>query len=282
MTGPRANRIESKLLAVDLDGTLVSRDGGVVQSDVRAIRRLRAAGVVVTIATGRTPVGTLHVAQNLKLEGPCVCIDGAMVVDMVTGAVLRHRALGGGPTAALARALEAFPHVTATVLIGNIAIIDEGGSMMERVARSWSPTVEQIPRLLGHECWRSEQGITAGAVIGLREQVRTIGERLAEHELTLTHFDIPQHAGISSLMIHGKGVSKGDGLAWLAKHHGHTVHETVTVGDWLNDVSMLQVAAQSFAMAHAPDAVKAAAKHVLKASRGGGAIAEIAARVWLL
>jgi Cof subfamily protein (haloacid dehalogenase superfamily) len=250
--------------------------------DIAAIRRLRAAGVVVTIATGRTPAGTLHVARNLSLSGPCVCTDGAMVVDMETSEVLRHQTLGSAATTAVAGAIGAFPDVRATVLIGSTVVLDEGGSMLERVARSWSPVLEQTPILLDHACWQSDDGITAGAVIGLADQISTIAERLDDQPLQITHFEVTRYDGISSLIIHPEGVSKGDGLAWLAQHHGCELADTVAVGDWLNDVSMLEAAPRSFAMAHAPERVKSAAKHVLEATRGGGAIAEIAERVWSL
>lgn len=247
-----------------------------------AIARLREAGVIVTIATGRTPAGTLHVAQNLDLRGPCVCTDGAMIVDMQSGDELLHRTLGATATASVGRAIAAFPHVAATVLVGSTVVLDERGNLLERVAQSWSPVVEHTPRLLDHGCWRSDAGITAAAVIGLSEQIAAVAEQLREHPVSITQFDVPRHDGVSSVIVHPENVSKGSGLAWLANHHGLDVRDTVTVGDWLNDVSMLEAAPVSFAMSHAPQRVQEAAKHVLAASRTGGAIAEIARRVWAL
>lgn len=249
-------------------------------SDVRAIERLRAAGVVVTIATGRTPAATLHVAADLELSGPGVCTDGAMIVELTDGDVLRHRTVGSVATVALAEAIGAFPHVAATVLLGSTVVLDERGGILERVAASWSPLVDRTTRLLDHPCWEHPEGITAAAVIGLSAQIARIVEILTEQPLALTHFEVTRFEGLSSLIIHGDGVSKGDGLRWLAAHHGKSVDETVTVGDWLNDVPMLELAPRSFAMAHAPARVKRAAKHVLDATREGGAIAEIARRVW--
>ena len=241
----------------------------------------RDAGVHVAIATGRTPAGALHVARNLKLRGPGVCTDGAMVVDMDSGEVLVHRTLGGAPTASIAEALGLFPHVTATVLLGSTVLLDGRGSMLERVARSWSPVLEEVPNLLDHACWASDDGVTAGAIIGLDEQIRSIVEQLSEQPLQLNHFEVTQYPGISSLIFHAEGVSKASGLATVAEHHGLTVCDTVTVGDWLNDIPMLEAAPISFAMGHAPDRVKTAAKHVLEADGlTGGAIAELADRVW--
>ena len=72
-------------------------------------------------------------------------------------------------------------------------------------------------------------------------------------------------------------------LGHIAKHYGATLEETVAVGDWVNDVSMLRVAGKSFAMAQAPDEVKDAAHEVLDADVWeGGGIAEAAERAGML
>ncbi len=270
------------LLVVDLDGTLVLRDGSVHEDDVRAIARLRDAGVTVTIATGRTPAATLHVAESLGLGGPGVCTDGAMLIQLHDGLVLRHETLGAAPTRALQRAVAPLSHVALAVLVENTVILDDRASLLETVARAWSPTIERTDRVLGHRAWQRPDGITAAVVVGLRDEIAAVVAALASEPLAVTHFEVTRFEGLSSLIVHGHGVSKGAGLRWLAEHHQKTLEETVAVGDWLNDVPMLELAARSFAMAHAPERVKRAARHVLKATREGGAIAEIAALVWSL
>jgi hydroxymethylpyrimidine pyrophosphatase-like HAD family hydrolase len=70
---------------------------------------------------------------------------------------------------------------------------------------------------------------------------------------------------------------------WLAAHYGVALEDVVAVGDWLNDVPMLKRAGQSFAMAQAPEEVRAAAKHLLKADiLTGGGVAEAAERAGLI
>ena len=59
-----------KLLALDVDGTLVRRDNSIHDGDLLAVRRLRAAGVPVTIATGRLYSGTRDVALRIGVSGP--------------------------------------------------------------------------------------------------------------------------------------------------------------------------------------------------------------------
>ena len=68
-----------KLLALDVDGTLVRRDGSIHPEDGAAVGRLAASGVPVTIVTGRMYSGTQHVARSLRLGGPIACVGDPRV-----------------------------------------------------------------------------------------------------------------------------------------------------------------------------------------------------------
>ena len=67
-----------KLLAVDLDGTVLSRDGVPHAIDRAAIARLRDHGVPTTIVTGRLYSGSREIARTLGIEGPIACVDGSV------------------------------------------------------------------------------------------------------------------------------------------------------------------------------------------------------------
>jgi HAD superfamily hydrolase (TIGR01484 family) len=86
-----------------------------------------------------------------------------------------------------------------------------------------------------------------------------------------------------AVLVRAAGIDKGTGIEWLARHYGISLDEVITVGDWLNDVPMLERAGLSFAMAQAPEDVKRAADVVLDSDHEtGGAIAEVARRAGLL
>src|SRR4051794_40497367 len=68
-----------RLLALDVDGTLLRSDGTVADADRRAITTALARGIAVTLATGRLSSSTLPVARALALEIPLVCADGAVL-----------------------------------------------------------------------------------------------------------------------------------------------------------------------------------------------------------
>jgi hydroxymethylpyrimidine pyrophosphatase-like HAD family hydrolase len=83
------------------------------------------------------------------------------------------------------------------------------------------------------------------------------------------------------MVARSSGGTKATALAWIADHYKVSVAETVCVGDWLNDLPMLQSAGRSFAMGQAPADVKHNATDVLeKTIATGGGIAEAIARAF--
>src|SRR5580698_9736551 len=95
-----------KLLALDVDGTLVRRDGSIHPEDEAAVGRLVASGVPVTIVTGRLYSGTRHVARALRLRGPIACVDGSQIVDLRDDTPLFYRSIAGDDAALLRDVLE--------------------------------------------------------------------------------------------------------------------------------------------------------------------------------
>jgi hypothetical protein len=92
---------------------------------------------------------------------------------------------------------------------------------------------------------------------------------------------LPRSSGKHALLVRAAGANKGTALAELCRHAGCSLAEAVAVGDWINDVPMFEVAGRSFAMASAPDAVRAKATDVLASMAGsGGGIAEAIRRSW--
>ena len=68
-----------KLLALDLDGTLLNSRGDIPEKNIEAIRQAEETGVLVTIATGRRFRDALPVAEQLKLNAPVICHNGALL-----------------------------------------------------------------------------------------------------------------------------------------------------------------------------------------------------------
>src|SRR6185295_12199992 len=74
-----------RLLALDLDGTLLRADQRVDDRDIAAIAELQAAGVTVTIVTGRLHSGATGAARACAIEGAIACMEGSHLIELATG-----------------------------------------------------------------------------------------------------------------------------------------------------------------------------------------------------
>ena len=108
------------LLAVDLDGTLLDLEGRPHVGDVAAIRAALAAGIRVTIVTGRLYSGTRAVVEQLGLSGAVGCADGSHLVDARDHTTLLHIAVQGQSARSLRGAFER--HRPATFVFARDAI----------------------------------------------------------------------------------------------------------------------------------------------------------------
>ncbi|MEZ4441528.1 MAG: HAD family hydrolase [Polyangiaceae bacterium] len=264
-----------RLLAIDLDGTLVRRDGSIAREDRVALAALQQHGVAIVVATGRLYAGARSVLDELGLAGVQICADGAQLCDYPNGPIQSHSLR---PTAAALREILAPSGLSTLVLADDRVLLDGRSAGLRRFAANISPIIEEIDDVRAASLWEREPGpvavVTLGAVVDIDEAERA----LATQPLEVLRYDLPADTGMSSLTVRAGGVSKASGLRAAAEARGLTLAETAAVGDWLNDISMLEAARVSFAMQHAPDIVKHAADVTLEASRrSGGAIAEIAA-----
>jgi hydroxymethylpyrimidine pyrophosphatase-like HAD family hydrolase len=267
-----------KLLAVDLDGTLLDPRGEPHESDVRALLAAAGAGVTVSIVTGRLYSGTRPTAERLLLKGPVACADGSHLVRAGDHVTLVHHAIRGRHALAMRDGLLA--HGAATFLFARDAIVhDASGEDFLAYVRTWSNDIRRADRLHEHELWHDVDGITAAVAVGTGPQISGTFESIRTglgDAAQLAMFQIRRVPGMWGLVARASGGTKGTALRWIAEHHGYAPDETVAVGDWLNDLPMMRAAGRSYAMGQAPDEVKEIATGVLaETSETGGGVARV-------
>jgi Cof subfamily protein (haloacid dehalogenase superfamily) len=266
-----------KLLAVDLDGTLLARSGLPHEADVTALCAARDAGVVVTILTGRLIAGTRAAAAALGLNGPIGCADGAHIVDAKTEQTLLHKTIRAEAAGRLQ------PHfvrsaVSTFLFVGDTVVHDDAGDPHLGYVSGWSERLLRVPNVFEHTAWGDDTGLTAVVAVGdersIRQTAEAVASQLADHAQVLS-FSLSQ-GGSWGLIARSAGVSKGTALRFIADHAGVAMADTVVVGDWLNDLPMFEAAGRSYAMGQSPDAVRRAATDVLaETSLTGGGIARV-------
>jgi hypothetical protein len=269
-----------RLLALDLDGTLLRSDHEVDPRDRAAIAALRREGVIITIITGRMHSGARAAARACAIEGAIACVEGSHLVEVGSGATLAHHAMTPDVTARLRDVFGA--HGLATFVFERHAIHhDKRGEPYARYVRTWSPNLQLVEEALDARVWQSDP--IAAVAIGSAERVAAAHAVLradADHVFSVS-FAVSACPGMHAVLVRAAGPSKGTALAELCRAAGIAVADAVAIGDWVNDVPMFRVAGRSFVMGNAPDAVRAAATDMLATPAGaGGGIAEAIARAW--
>jgi hydroxymethylpyrimidine pyrophosphatase-like HAD family hydrolase len=229
--------------------------------------------------------GTREVAELLALDGPVACVDGSQIVETRS-----HRALCTHPIVPAAEVVAVLAEFEAASFVFSADVIyhDALGARLLHYVSTWSQQVVELEAVLDQERWGRAADIAAVVSVGTEQQILGARAMLSDElgdRVQATTFEIsrPSLEGAWGMVVRAAGVDKGTAVEWLARHHGIQPDEIVAVGDWLNDVPMLHAAGRSFAMAQAPERVRAAATDQLEADTwSGGGIAEAAERSGLL
>jgi Cof subfamily protein (haloacid dehalogenase superfamily) len=262
-----------RLLALDLDGTLVKKDGSYDPRDLAAVAEARRRGIEVLLATGRLIGGTAPVARDLALTAPMVCADGATIARP-DGELVHEETIDPAIGASIVAAMEkaglhpfVFDHhgVHAT----------HAGEPIAFHTRAWSPDVRFYTQLVDHEVITMLLGLGEEAPVAA---VRADLEREHGAAIDVLHFGF--RTGTWAVRIVKRGVSKGSAVRRVATSLGLDLSETACVGDWFNDVPMFETVGRSFVMAGAPPEVVARASDALSSVTGdGGGVAEAIGRI---
>lgn len=272
-----------KMLVLDLDGTLLDRRRRVDWRDVEAAARLRERGVHITIATGRLFSGTRDVARRMGIASTVACMNGSEMLHSANGEVLRGNYMPNGTLDIVRRAL--VRSGVATVLFASQTIHRcELADAHMRQLRSWSQYFTDWEDIYSASAWERARDILAVVAVGTWTAIQRVTDEL-QGQIDLSRFEIlsfpSPDAKRGFLMVRDNRENKGSALRNMAAELGIDEEDCVCVGDWMNDMPMLQSNALSFAMGSSPDWLQAAADQVATTKvTEGGIVAELAGRVW--
>jgi hydroxymethylpyrimidine pyrophosphatase-like HAD family hydrolase len=243
-----------RLVATDLDGTIVRSDGTISPRTVAALSRAEQAGARVVLVTGRPPRFMGSVVTAFGGRGDAICSNGALIYDMQADRIVAEHLITPQDLAvAAARLRAAIPGIglaieSARELAGDARYEVGGWDGGGHIRRLADAELFSLPaaKLLGRHPRLSADELLAlatPAVAGLATVSHSSGARLIE--------------------ISAAGVSKASALADLATRQGIAPAAAVAFGDMPNDLSMLAWAGRSYAVANAHPDVLAAAGQVI-------------------
>ncbi|MDD2496953.1 MAG: Cof-type HAD-IIB family hydrolase [Desulfitobacteriaceae bacterium] len=246
--------VKFKLIASDLDDTLLDSRGIISPRTKAAIKKAREKGVYVTLATGRMYRSAVCFAEELEIDVPLITYQGALVKTSTTREVMYHRPVP------LELARQVIAHGEEKGLTVNLYVEDSlfvkeltpEAARYARVARVPIEAVGDLQKFL-------DQEPTKVLLIGNEkilepfwtEEKEKFGESLyitksKPYFLEYTH---PQ-------------ATKEEGLMAVARHLGVAREEIIAFGDNYNDIDLLRYAGFGVAMSNAPEQVKKEADYV--------------------
>jgi HAD superfamily hydrolase (TIGR01484 family) len=269
-----------RLLALDLDGTLLRHDKTVDPTDIEAIREVQAAGVTVTIITGRLHSGSVEAARACSIAGAIACVEGSHIVD-AESAQTHHRHGMAPPVTSVLREAFGANDLASFIFEADGIHHDASGEPFAKYVSTWSPTMRVVEEALNERVWANDP--LAAVAIGDEAAVTAAHAALKAHAENIfsVSFPVTWVPGKHAVLVRAAGPTKGTALRALCERQGFTAREAVVVGDWVNDVPMFEVAGRAFVMGGAPEAVSSKATDRLQRPTGeGGGIAEAIRRAW--
>ncbi|BBH22533.1 5-amino-6-(5-phospho-D-ribitylamino)uracil phosphatase YcsE [Paenibacillus baekrokdamisoli] len=222
-----------KLIALDLDGTLLNECSEVSEENRKAIAEARSRGVTVIVATGREVRSTKLYWQELSLDSPIVTVNGSEVWTSPDKLHKRHTLDSG--------TIRAFHHIS-----------------QEENCHFFGHTTEAI---ITPNNWNDVTEETVWLKFGFDSEDPKQLERIRHKVMNVGPFEITNSQPYN-IEVNPPGVSKASGVREVCDLYALSMSQVMAVGDSLNDKTMLLEAGIGVAMGNAQDEVKRLAKAV--------------------
>ena len=271
-TGPAKPR----LLALDLDDTLLRSDLSISYRTRNAIKRTEAWGVTVVLASGRIPSAMEQYSKLLglhKRKGYLICNNGALIQESNTGAIV-HEVRIDPETALvicdLANA-EGFPVQMYDDDIMYVSRQNEFSNYDEKLTGIRQVVVENFRAMVGEGCYKL---IVPGDPMIL-EHFESLVRTYLEEKITL--FTSRPYF----LEILPKSTDKGTALAMVAEILGIRAEEALAIGDSMNDEAMIRWAGTGVAMVNGDERIKSIADLITDRTNDDDGVAEVIGKYFL-
>jgi Cof subfamily protein (haloacid dehalogenase superfamily) len=257
-----------KLVAIDIDGTLVDNDRNISSRNKEAIRSLRDIGVEVTLATGRMFDSAKVYADELELNLPLVTYQGALVKVSATGEILYERYVD----ASLAQqvvALAADKGFRAWFYLNDRVLVDKITPETREYAAKYRVPVCAVDSLADY-----------AQLSPLKLIVPDYNEE------SLTRFELESKEAFGSSLHIARSLpqylefghpeaTKAKGIDAVVRYLGISPQEVMAIGDSWNDLEMLEYAGIAVVMGNARDDIKEKADYVTLSNQDHGVAAAL-------
>ncbi|MBX9993977.1 MULTISPECIES: Cof-type HAD-IIB family hydrolase [Priestia] len=231
---------EFKLIALDMDGTLLNNQQEISTENRQAIAKAQEQGVHVVLSTGRSLLTCREYAQSLQLSSYLITVNGSEIWDE-SGELVERKLID-------ASSIEKMWNLT-----------------QEHKLNFWAVTTDKVWRDEFPEDISSQEWLKFGYDIpddALREEVLKQIAGISDFEIS--------NSSLTNLEINALGINKAKGIMTVCERLGISMDEVIAMGDSLNDMAMIEAAGCGIAMGNAQEAVKEAADWVTDTNVNNG------------
>ena len=277
--------LKYKLLALDIDGTLLNSKHKITKNVNKALNKAKEKGTVVTLATGRFYGSALRVAKNAGVNAPIIANDGAQIQNVYTGDLIYFKPVELEIAQEIIRIIGRYP-LELQVFTKDLRIYAGKGFRLKKFKNA---LMRRYLSVAG--CYNYIRDFVFAPVInaGNLENVLKIMEEppaklvvngTAETMQEFKNILVKEFSGEISMTtaienyidILAYGVSKAHGLEILSEHLGISRENIIAAGDNYNDIEMLEYAGLGVAMGNAPDIVKDKADMITDSNDNDGLV----------
>ncbi|GAB1781070.1 Cof-type HAD-IIB family hydrolase [Priestia megaterium] len=237
---PTNEKKEFKLIALDMDGTLLNNQQEISKENREAIAKAQEQGVHVVLSTGRSLLTCREYAQSLELSSYLITVNGSEIWDE-SGQLVERKLID-------ASSIEKMWNLT-----------------QEHKLNFWAVTTDKVWRDEFPEDIASQEWLKFGYDIpddALREEVLKQIAGISDFEIS--------NSSLTNLEINALGINKAKGIMTVCERLGISMDEVIAMGDSLNDMAMIEAAGCGIAMGNAQEAVKEAADWVTDTNVNNG------------
>ena len=244
-----------RLLATDIDGTLLNPQFQISEGDLEALRRAHAAGIEVVLVTGRRHTFALPIAKQLGFDLWLISSNGA-VTRSLSGETFHRDMMPAETCRRLCGAMQDFRGNTVLTFDqetkGAIVLehMDELGASIRRWLEKNMEYIEFVVPIERALVKDPVQAMFCGSMARMSEALGALNAAGMDEKITVLRTEYPAR-DLSMIDVLNAGCSKGHALERWASYRGYRREEVMAVGDNHNDVEMLEFAGHPVIMGNA-------------------------------
>jgi hypothetical protein len=272
-----------RLLATDIDGTLLNPQFQISEGDLAALRRAHAAGIEIVLVTGRRHTFALPIAKQLGFDLCLISSNGA-VTRSLAGETFHRDLMPAETCRRLCWAMQEFRGNTVltfdTEAKGAIVLerLDEVGASIRRWVEKNLEFIEFVAPIEKAIVSDPVQAMFCGTIARMKEALRILDKAGMEGLITVLRTEYPAR-DLTMIDVLNADCSKGHALERWAAHCGYRREEVMAIGDNHNDVEMLEFAGHPVIMGNACQELRGRGWKVTRSNDDCGVAAAVEAMV---